>query len=253
MHREEQILRELIDNIQYDADLFKIYIDPDRYIMGCMSINSADSVFFTYKTIYDTIIDLDGKIKKSFDLALRWEYSIDIDKFNMIAPPSSKEQEAIYYTENAIFRSSVLWDLLAQLYNIKYKGNKNPDKVYYHSLFHNDTQGKTPNVFAQQVYAYISEEDNSDRVYEQDELWAGNHTYITTYRNKMTHRNSPNVSTISNYDLELRMPMRYVLKRAIEDYYKASQFIKSLLNIILADISTQVSEHNIELEDKTSC
>lgn len=235
---EEKMLRKLIDSIQYDVDLFKIYIDPERYIMGYMSTNSPDNDFFMYKTIYDSILDLDKKIKKSFDLALKWEYSYK-GEFNMVAPPSPEEEEAIYYTENAIFRSSILWDLLAQLYNIKYKGNKNPEKVYYQTLFHNDTQGKNPNAFAQQVYLYISEEDVEE---QRGESWIGNHAYITEYRNKMTHRNSPNVATFSNYDLELRMPMRYVLKRAIEDYCKASQFIKLLSNSILTDMSTQVSE-----------
>ena len=64
----------------------------------------------------------------------------------------------------------------------------------------------------------------------------GNHKYVEDFRNKMTHRNSPNIATFSNYDFELRMPMRYVLKRVIEDYIKASEFINAMLEKILADI-----------------
>lgn len=239
MHDEEKLLRKLYESIQYDPDLFKVYIGEDKYVMGYMSPDSdynPDKSFFMYKTLYDTIVDLDRKIKKSFGLALRWEYSSDIERFSMVSPPSAEEEEAIYYTENAVFRTSALWDLLAQLYNVKYKDNKNPDKVYYHTLFHNNTQGKRPNPLAQKIYAYITEVEDEERVYEKDEFWTGNHEYVSAYRNKMTHRNSPNVATISNYAFELRMPMRYVLKRVIEDYVKASEFIKLMLEEIISGL-----------------
>lgn len=237
MHEEEKQLRDLCEAIQYDPNLFKVYVGEDKYIIGYMSPDSdynPDKSFFMYKTLYDTIVDLDRKIKKSFDLALHLEYSSDIDHFSMVGPPSAKEEEAIYYTENAVFRASVLWDLLAQLYNVKYKNNRNPDKVYYSRLFHNDAQGKHPNPLAQMIYAYITEVEDKDRVYEKDEFWTGNHEYVKAYRDKMTHRNSPNVATISNYAVELRMPMRYVLKRVIEDYAKASEFIKLMLEEIIS-------------------
>lgn len=236
MHAEEKKLRELMNRVSYDPDLFKIYVGENRYIIGCMSHDLEDNYFFIYKTLYDTIVNLDRNIKKSFDLALKWEYSADINKFNMIAPPSAEEQEAIYYTENAIFRIATLWDLLAQLYNVKYKNNKDPDKVYYHTLFHNDAQGKRPNPLAKLIYEYIIEEDDEKRQYEEDEFWQGNHKYVEDFRNKMIHRNSPNVATFSNYDMELRMPMRYVLKRVIEDYIKASEFIGTMLEEIVSDI-----------------
>jgi hypothetical protein len=135
MTKEEKSLHTLVDSVQYDVNLFKVYIGENKYIMGYMSATPEDNNFFVYKTIYDTIIDLDEKIKKSFDLAIEWEYRSDIEKFNMVSPPSIQEKEAIYYTENAIFRTSVLWDMLAQLYNIHYKNNQHPEKVYYTTLF----------------------------------------------------------------------------------------------------------------------
>lgn len=237
MHKEEKQLRNLCWSVQYDPNLFKVYVGEGTYIMGNMSPNSEDNrgnSFFMYKTLYDTIVDLDSKIKKSIDLALHWEYSSDIDHFNMVSPPSNEEMEAIYYTENAVFRISALWDLLAQLYNVKHKNNHNPDKVFYHALFHNDAQGKHPNPLAQKIYSYITEVEEEDRTYDSGEFWTGNHGYVVEYRNKMTHRNSPNVATMSNYALELRMPMRYVLKRVVEDYVKASEFIKEILDDIIS-------------------
>ena len=83
----------------------------------------------------------------------------------MIGPPSPEEEEAIYYTENAVFRTSSLWDLLAQLYNVEYKDNQNPEKVYYRTLFHNDTQGKRPNPLAQKIHSYITEVEDEEHVY----------------------------------------------------------------------------------------
>lgn len=238
MHKEEYTLRKLIEEVYFDPDLFKIFVAEDKYLFGYMSSHSEGSAFFEYKTIYDTIVDLHLKIKKSFDLALEWEYKTDIDQFNMVAPPTKEEDEAIYYTENAVFRLSALWDMLAQLYNIKFKKGKSPEKVYYAQLFHDDTQGKKPNAFAQKVYAYLKEQDNPHYDYKENEFWKGNHAYIVEYRDKMTHRNSPNVATLSNFAVELRMPMRYVLKRAIEDYVQATRFIIELLPEIVKDFQT---------------
>lgn len=242
MHYEEEVLRRIMNNVVYDEHLFKIYIGSERYIMGCISADSQENDFFVYKTIYDTIVDLDRKIKKSFDQALHWEYVLNTEKFNPVAPPSKEESEAIYYTENAIYRTSSLWDLLARLYNIKFKINLNPEKIYYNSLFRKEAQKEYPNIFAQQIYAYISEEENLERIYEEDEFWVGNHAFVTAYRNKMVHRNSPNVATASNYDFELRRPMRYVLKRVIEDYFKVSEFIKILLDMIFRELGEECSE-----------
>ena len=239
MNTEKQHLLGLVASIQYDRNLFRQDIGDNKYIMGCMTHTPAPSDFFVYKTIYDSILDLDQKIKKSFNSALEWEYSCDIKNFSMVSTPTKEESEAIYYTENAIFRTSVLWDLLAQLYNIKYHENNNPDKVYYSTLFHNDTQGKHPNQFAIQVYSYIAEENPEEVSDNPDGTWKGNHSYITNYRNQMTHRNSPNVATISNYAVELRMPMRYVLKRAIEDYAQASGFITQLLSAVIPELNNE--------------
>lgn len=234
--KEEKKLRELINKVTYNPDLFKIFIGENKYIMGCLEPHQEANKFFLYKTLYDTLVSLDKNIKKSFDRALKYEYNnTDIDKFSPVKKPTPGEEEAIYYTENAVFRLSALWDLLAQFYNVKFNNNKDPEKVNYYTLFHNDAQGKRPNQFAKKIYKYISKEENEESQCEGDGLWKGNHEYVRNYRNKMTHRNSPNVATISNYAFEMRMPMRYVLKRVIEDYVRVSEFISEMLNIVTAE------------------
>ena len=69
MHAEEQHLRDLYNDVHYDPNLFMLYISEDKYIFGYMSEASDQNPgrsFFMYKTLYDTIVDLDVKIKKSF-------------------------------------------------------------------------------------------------------------------------------------------------------------------------------------------
>ena len=48
----------------------------------------------------------------------------------------------------------------------------------------------------------------------------------------MTHKYSLSISILSIYTMELRDSAIYVLKRVIEDYFKATEFIHQLLNEI---------------------
>lgn len=48
----------------------------------------------------------------------------------------------------------------------------------------------------------------------------------------MTHRNSPNITSISDYNLNFKDPPSYMLKRIIEDYVKVSNYISEILNHI---------------------
>lgn len=240
MNKEEKYLRNLYESVQYDSELFNIYIGEDKVFLGAMfpeSDNSNESLFFMCKTLYDSIIDLDQKLKKSFNLALFWAYYLEDEKITFFNSQTIERKEAIYYTENAVFRTGILWDLLAQLYNVRYKVNENPRRVYVSALFQIEVQSSHPNPLAQEIYNYITEdEDQSTRSTEKG-FWIGNHKYVVDYRNKMTHRNSPNVMAISDYDIHFPVSMRYVLKRVIEDYFKASEFIKQLLQEIISDFN----------------
>ena len=59
--------------------------------------------------------------------------------------------------------------------------------------------------------------------------WKGNHDFMDEYRNKMTHRNSPNVAVASNLDLNLKHHPTFILKRMVEDYVQAFRFIGDIL------------------------
>lgn len=83
-----------------------------------------------------------------------------------------------------------------------------------------------------EINNYIEQEDNTDMEGE----WKGNHGFVNEYRNKMTHRNSPNVSVISDYDMNLKHHPVYMLKRIIEDYKEASKYIDQILDSIEIEV-----------------
>ena len=85
---------------------------------------------------------------------------------------------------------------------------------------------------ATEIYGYIEQDDNTDG---EDE-WKGNHSFANGLRNKMTHRNSPNVSVMSDFDMNLKCHPVFQIKRVIEDYRVVSQHIKDILDQIENDI-----------------
>ncbi len=79
--------------------------------------------------------------------------------WNPISSPSDNEAESIYYTENAVFRTAILWDMLAQLYNIKAEKGRPIEKVYAKQLFHDAQQGKRADPFAQKIWRVSNQVD----------------------------------------------------------------------------------------------
>lgn len=83
MRDEKLELLNLVNSIYFNENLFVLMFGEDKFIMGAEFIDQPENKFFMYKTIYDTIIDLDEKIKKSFRLAIEWEYQSDIKEFTI--------------------------------------------------------------------------------------------------------------------------------------------------------------------------
>ena len=60
------------------------------------------------KTLYDTLKDLDWKIKVSLEKSLKFAYTKSVQEdFNPIKATSEEENYAYYYLENALFRTSL--------------------------------------------------------------------------------------------------------------------------------------------------
>lgn len=232
MKKEEaEYYQGVIDSVNYDSNIFTIWYSKEKVIIGAfIQDNSKVNNFFNYASIYDTIIDTDRKIKFSLQEAIKLAENPSFEEWNPVQAPSFEEYTAIYYTENALFRIMILWDLLAQMFNIKAGIGKPFDKVYAAQIFHDAQQGKKSNPFAKKVYEYMIQNENTDV-----EPWEGNHTYLKDYRDKMTHRSSPNMTSFSDYSLELRLPVIYVLKRVVEDYKQVSDYIQEIVNDIVKD------------------
>ncbi len=228
---------ENLNSVQYAPKLFTIGFDENKYLLGALLKDQPGfQNLFSYNTVYESIIDIDGKIKHSIILATQYaETYADID-WDPFSKPSENEWEALYYTENALYRVSVLWDLLAQLFNIRENLGKPNDRIYTEQLFHDAQQGKKPNQFAKKVYSYMKEIDDFS-----SEPWKGNYAYLKEYRDKMTHRYSPSVSTISDYAVDLRMPAVFSLKRITEDYQQVSMFIQELLDDITKTVTSNTN------------
>nr|WP_307990373.1 hypothetical protein [uncultured Niameybacter sp.] len=231
--QERNYLIDLVNKIQYDPNNFIIKTDNDKYIFGLCSPNPNDplSKFFMYKTLFDSIQDIDKKIKYSFEQSLSFAYTDAVFKNFKMFDSSPEEEKAYYYLENALFRTSTLWDLLAQIYNIICDTNLPVDKIKYYWFFTN--QSKNPSPFQDTlnaIKAYLDQADNTNT----PTLWEGNHTFCNKIRNKMTHRNSPAVNTASNFDFSLKDHPTYLLKRVIEDYYVVSNFIREAFMLIEA-------------------
>jgi len=130
--------------------------------------------------------------------------------------------------------------MLAQLYCLFYhikkidKETKNEvliqqNEVYYKKIFNpklsfsNNFKDKAIN-----INNYLHQEDDAST----DGEWKGNHKYTNKCRNKMTHRNSPNVSVISDYDFNFKSHPSFLIKRIIEDYVVVFKYISEILDEI---------------------
>ena len=239
---EKQYFEDTISSVHYEKNAFTLWYGDEKIIMGALIPEETEvQKFFSYATIYHTLLDVDWKIKLSLHEAVKYAETVDFQKWNPITTPSENEKIALYYIENAIFRTEVLWDLLAQMFNMKENIGKPIDKIYAAQLFHDAQQGKRANAFAKKVYTYMQQPDNCDV-----EPWEGNYSYVKQIRDKLTHRNAPSVSTMSNFDINLRMPSIYILKRVVEEYQKVSSFIAEYLQLILDDYKKLSDESSVE-------
>lgn len=226
-----------LSSVDYNPQRFKIMFGEDKFLFGVVSAGNDDAPFgklMQYKTIHDTLMDLDWKIKLSFNETIKFSYSDEVaSNFSLMRTDTEEERLAYYYLENALFRTSSLWDMLAQLYRLYFDINIPKEKVYYKQIF-NPTNNYSHDfkIKATEIYGYIEQDDNTDC---EDE-WKGNHSFANALRNKITHRNSPNVAVMSDFDMNLKCHPVFQIKRVIEDYSVVSQYIKDILDQIENDI-----------------
>lgn len=234
---EEKYLYSIIQSITYDPNRLTLYISDDKYIGGVLSPDASNddmlSKIMAYKTVYVSIIDADNKIKFSLQKAIENTYSDEVQsKFSMFDYPKGKEWEAFYYMENAVFRLSTLWDLLAQLYRLKYLPNEKAERVYHKQFFEENKKESQFSQDATVIVDYFNEKNNTEGL----DGWKGNYGYVNELRNKLTHRNAPTISIGSSFDFNIKDHPSFQLKRIVEDYNQVSLFIEEILQIIMQEI-----------------
>jgi len=228
-----ELINGTIDYVRFDDNKLTLWYTNDKVISGAFISDCPEAErFFSYLSIYNTIIDTDKKIKLSLRKVLSLIDEQNEQDWNPFLPPSENEWEALYYIENAAFRLEILWDLLAQTYNIVIDKGVSTEKIHSISFFCKVQKDDNNDLFAKKVYEYMTEEevDNSENL-------TGNHKFLKDYRNKLTHRCSPNVTSLNNFATELRMPPSYIIGRLLFDYQKVYDFLLEQIDKIVVDYS----------------
>lgn len=224
------ILKEKLNSVSYQQDKYKIQFEgTDIFISGVVTPKNKGNMLSKvseYRTIYETICDLDWSIKFSLESALDGEYDVytdDVCKSNLTV---YKEKETLYYVENAIYREISLWDMLAQIYRVLYDVNIKPKDVKYSTFF--DPKKEKSDAFkenATAIFNYIKEKKKIN-----GEEINGVHKEVANLRNGMVHRISLGRTVMNNYEFNLRCPIYVQIQWIIEDYLKVSDFIKQALD-----------------------
>lgn len=227
--KEAEYFIKILDSIKYTPNIFTITVSEEKVIIGALTPDEPPiQKFFSIATVYNSIVDVNDKIQFSLRESIKLPEELEQKDWNPIKDTNEKEWRSIYYMENAIFRIEILWNLLAQLFNLAKEIGKDNTKIHTKQFFHDCQQGKKASEFAKKIYNYMILEDNCDV-----EPWEGNYEYVKNYRDKMSHRNSPSLTSFSNYDTAIREPTLYVLKRVVEDYLFVSAYIQELVDEII--------------------
>ena len=211
---------------------FIILAGPDKemFVIGGDDelVNNLD-LLTQYRSLYDTVLDLDSKISFSLKQAIENAYSDEvINGFDAMSVSSIQEWMSYYFVENALFRIEAMWDILAQIFNLKYSIGLDKAKVYHNRLFSNKVEnisrywnGKLPNEVSK-IVDYFNEEDD-DSI--EDGMWKGNYKFVNSLRNDMTHKISISMNSFSTYAFSLKKHPSYIIKRVSECYSKLEEFI----------------------------
>lgn len=99
--KEKEYFNNKLSQVIYNPNRFKVLIGEDRFLFGVVSAGDSEAPFgrlMQYKTLYDTLIDLDWKIKFSFDKAIEYAYSEPVqNNFSIFRVETEEERNAYYY------------------------------------------------------------------------------------------------------------------------------------------------------------
>lgn len=199
-----------------------------KKVIGIRAIDEKINNYFAVSEIYESIINLNKNISVSFDFATKGIQAMEESAhiWTPMCPISKEEDSTLYFIENIVFRTSILWDLLAQLYNVYWGCGIATDSIHCRKFFNNRERRQKNET----ILDYINK--------KEDEMEREAHfEYVKAYRNKLTHRISPHVTSFSKYwGTQIREHPLYIICRVAADYLYAVSFINEVLNLLDRDI-----------------
>lgn len=227
---DAKLVTDLIDEYIIPISNLRILIEDNKFIAGVIGDNLKKETIehFKYNHFIESINDLANKTRYSIEKCVKGYLKLDIKKYNPVSNKlSSKEQSIYYFMENALFREIVLWDSLAQLYNIYFDLKIDIRKVCYKDLI--KKLKNNAEIDFKSLISYIEEPFSL-----KNDIDVGVHSYVNNLRNQMTHRYSIAITSFSN-DYNLRA-MPDAIYRIAKDYNEVTKRLCEIINLIIKRI-----------------
>lgn len=246
INEEEKItVEKLINEHKIKIDNFHIHLEQNRYISAVFgNVDIKIKKVFKYNHFLESINDLSHKTKMSIEKCVEAYKNTDINDFNLMENKiSKKENEAYYYMENALFREVILWDSLAQLYNLYYDMGIDVDKIHYKKVIEKLSLKNIKEIDFDQILKYLKEPYS---INEKD-IDKGIHECISHFRNQMTHRFSIAITAFSENTEEsatLRA-MPDLLYKIAKDYNIVQKYLIQIIEMILEEINQILQESSL--------
>ena len=239
---DKMLIEKLINEYEIKIDNFHINLENNKYISGIFgNVNSDIKKVFRYNHFLESINDLSHKTKKSIEKCVEAYQETNIKDFNPMSNQiSKKENEAYYYMENALFREVILWDSLAQLYNLYYDRGIDVEKIHYKKVIERLSQKNINEIDFAEILRYLKEDYNIG----ENNIDKGIHKCISNVRNQMTHRFSIAITAFSENCKEnatLRAMPDLIYKIA-KDYNIVQKYLVQIIKMITKDIDTILNE-----------
>ncbi len=236
---EKKMLLNMVNEYQLPSDDLFVKTNKGKHSIGIIKNakneeNNEIEKLYKYNHFLISIKDLLRKIKLSICYAITFCEKVDPKEFNMFNNNLNNDEfVCYYYLEDTLYRIEMLWDALAQVYNIYSDKNIHPKDIYCNRFFKGlYNEKKYKDLFnLEDIYNYLFEEQS-----ENTDIDIGVHNYINNLRNVSTHRYSLSVTAISsNSDigLHLRVPEPYLLYKICYDFNKAMKFISEILKKVI--------------------
>ncbi|MDD2258983.1 MAG: Cthe_2314 family HEPN domain-containing protein [Bacilli bacterium] len=234
-----KFIKEYLANITSLNNVYKFEEEDLSGAGGYILKGTAYEQICNVKIFSHTIYDLNFKIIYSIKKAL---YFADLYVFDEDSISCLKEIKSYYYIENAIYRIISLWDMLGQILNIQYKIEENYERVKYKKILNKLKEENILTRAVSLILNYINED------VDYDDINKGNHQFVLKYRNKMAHRNSPNIFAFSNLDDEYKLSPLYLLQRLTLEFNEINNFLYNFIYELYKEIT---DEKNKLLSDET--